>query len=264
MIEFSQPNTHKAFHVGHVRGTSLGESIARINEFCGNKVLRANYSGDTGMHIAKWIWCYTKYHSKKELSDDERFLANIYSDAIGRLEKNENWQNEVEKINKKLDSRSDKELNKIWKETRKLSIKSWDKIYHELNTKFDIHFFESDVEKAGKKIAKELVKKNIAEISDGATIIDFVKAGKPNLGVLVLLRKDGTVLYGSKDLALAKRKFYDFKIDESIYVIGREQDMYIHQIFETLKLINKNKNKSIYVPVSEVRLPWGKMSSRTG
>jgi len=264
MIEFSQPNTHKAFHVGHVRGTSLGESIARINEFCGNKVLRANYSGDTGMHIAKWIWCYTKYHSKKELSDDERFFANIYSDAIGRLEKNENWQNEVEKINKKLDSRSDKELNKIWKETRKLSIKSWDKIYHELNTKFDIHFFESDVEKAGKKIAKELVKKNIAEISDGATIIDFVKAGKPNLGVLVLLRKDGTVLYGSKDLALAKRKFYDFKIDESIYVIGREQDMYIHQIFETLKLINKNKNKSIYVPVSEVRLPWGKMSSRTG
>src|SRR3989344_1127555 len=62
MIEFSQPNTHKAFHVGHIRGTSLGESIARLREFCNYKVIRVNYSGDTGMHIAKWIWSYTKFH----------------------------------------------------------------------------------------------------------------------------------------------------------------------------------------------------------
>ena len=67
MIEFSQANTHKAFHVGHVRGTSLGESLARILEFSGNNVVRANYQGDTGMHVAKWIWCYQKYHSKEEL-----------------------------------------------------------------------------------------------------------------------------------------------------------------------------------------------------
>ena len=66
MIEFSQANTHKAFHVGHIRGTSLGESLARILEFSGNKVLRVNYQGDTGMHVAKWIWCYQKYHSKEQ------------------------------------------------------------------------------------------------------------------------------------------------------------------------------------------------------
>src|SRR3989344_8270466 len=66
VIEFSQPNTHKAFHVGHIRGTSIGESLSRVFEFEGSKVIRANYSGDTGMHIAKWIWGDRKYHSKEK------------------------------------------------------------------------------------------------------------------------------------------------------------------------------------------------------
>src|SRR3989344_9221376 len=60
MIEFSQPNTHKAFHIGHLRGTSIGEAISRILEFNNFKVIRANYMGDTGAHVAKWIWHYKK------------------------------------------------------------------------------------------------------------------------------------------------------------------------------------------------------------
>ena len=88
MIEFSQPNTHKSFHVGHIRGTSLGESLSIIYEFCGEKVLRANYSGDKGMHVAKWIWCYKKYHIKEKLKKDETWIASIYVDAIKRLKKN--------------------------------------------------------------------------------------------------------------------------------------------------------------------------------
>ena len=82
MIEFSQANTHKAFHVGHVRGTSIGESLARILEFGGNRVIRANYQGDSGMHVAKWIWCYKKYHHKEQLKKDESWIASIYVDAI--------------------------------------------------------------------------------------------------------------------------------------------------------------------------------------
>ena len=88
MIEFSQANTHKAFHVGHIRGTSFGESLCRIFEFLGNKVIIANYQGDTGMHVAKWIWCYKKYHSKEKLKEDESWVASIYVDAIKKLEKN--------------------------------------------------------------------------------------------------------------------------------------------------------------------------------
>ena len=92
MIEFSQPNTHKAFHVGHIRGTSLGESLSRILEFGKSKIIRANYSGDTGMHIAKWIWCYQKYHSKEKLKDNESWIASIYVNAIKKLTENKNFQ----------------------------------------------------------------------------------------------------------------------------------------------------------------------------
>jgi len=264
MIEFSQPNTHKAFHIGHIRGTSLGESLARIMEFCGDKVVRANYSGDTGMHIAKWLWCYDKFHPKEKIRDDEKWFADIYVEASKKLDDNETGEREVEEINRKLDSREDKKLLKLWQETRKKSISSWKDIYKELDTKFDVHFFESLEEKRGKEIALELINKKIAKQSDEAVIVDFKEHGFDNLGVIVLLRGDGTVLYGAKDLALAEKKFGKYRIDRSIYVIGKAQDMHIHQVFKILELMKFKSDRYEYVPVNEVRFPWGKMSSRTG
>ena len=259
MFEFSQPNTHKAFHVGHIRGTSIGESISRISEFSGEKITRANYSGDTGMHIAKWIWCYKKYHSKEKLKDDESWIASIYVGAIKRLGKNKSHQKEVEEINRKIESKEDKSINELWKETRKLSIDSWKRIYSELNTKFNIHYFESDMEKSAKVIVNDLVKKKIAKVDDGATIVDL---NKYNLGVWVLLRRDGTVLYSAKDLALAQKKM-EKNIDKFVVVIGNEQDLHFRQLEKVLKLMGLKKNYS-HLSFGMVRLPDRKMSSRTG
>ncbi len=263
MVEFSQANTHKAFHVGHIRGTSIGESLSRIIEFCGNRVIRANYQGDTGMHVAKWLWCYKKYHSKEKLKKDESWVALIYVDAIRRLNKNKNLQEEVNEINRRLDSKEDEDLNKLCKKTRKISLKSLEKIYKELNTKFDTYYFESEVQKKAKKISEKLVKKKIATISDGATIVNLEEY---NLGVWVLLRSDGTVLYSAKDLALVEKKFNDFKLDQSIYVIAREQALHMKQLLKTLELEGneREKEKIHHVSFGEVRLPTRKMSSRTG
>ncbi len=262
MVEFSQANTHKAFHVGHIRGTSLGESISRILELCGNKVLRVNYQGDTGMHVAKWLWCYKKYHSKEKLSKDESWVAGIYVDAVKKLDANPDLQSEVDEINRKLDSKEDKELNKLWETTRKDSLEAFEAIYKELNTKFDNYFFESHIEKRAKEISNELLKKKIAEESDGAVIVNLEKYG---LGIWVLLRKDRTALYSAKDLALAEKKFEEHKIDKAVYVVGKSQELHVKQIFKTLELMNFKQAKNCrYVPVNEVRLPEGKMSSRTG
>ncbi len=263
MIEFSQPNTHKAFHVGHIRGTSLGESLSRILEFYGYNIARVNYSGDTGMHIAKWIWCYKKYHSKEKLRLDESWIASIYVDAVKRLSQNEKLQSEVDEINRKIESREDKEINSLWKKTRELSIKSWEKIYRQLNTHFDRHYFESEVELNGKNIGRKLVDQGIAKISDEATIVDLEKF---NLGIWVVLRRDGTVLYSAKDLALSELKFKEFKnLTKSIVIVGDEQDMYFKQLSKVLELINLiNKDKYTHIPFGMVRLPQGKMSSRTG
>lgn len=262
MIEFSQANTHKAFHVGHIRGTSLGESLARILEFSGNSVLRANYQGDTGMHVAKWLWDYRKYHSKEKLKEDESWVAGIYVEAVKRLAENPNFEAEVNEINRKLESREDKTLNELWAKTRKLSLDSLERIYKELGTHFDNHFFESEFEKRGKELAQELVKKNIAKISEGATIMDLKDYG---LGVWVLLRSDGTVLYSAKDLALAEEKFDEYKIDKAVYVVGVEQKLHFQQLEKTLELMRfKQADKCKFVHFELVRLPTGKMSSRTG
>ncbi len=262
VIEFSQPNTHKAFHVGHIRGTSLGESIARIVEFNSEKVVRVNYSGDTGMHIAKWIWCYQKYHSSEKLSNDESWIAKIYVDAVKRLTADEKLQEEVNEINKKIETKEDKKINELWEKTRKLSIDSWKKIYQELDAQFDVHYFESEVEIPGKQIALDLLKKGIAVESEGAIIMDLKEFG---LSVWVLLRSDKTVLYSAKDLALAVRKSKEFSPDRYLICVGDEQLLHFQQLKKTLQLMKFNKADLYdFITYGMVRLPTGKMSSRTG
>lgn len=263
MIEFSQPNTHKAFHIGHIRGTSLGESLSRIHEFLGDNVIRANFSGDTGMHIAKWIWCYKKYHKEEKLRENEKWIASIYVDAVKRLTKNKKLQEEVNEINRILDNKSNNSIIDLWKKTRQLSINSWKKIYEELNTHFNVHYFESEMEKPAKQIVIKLVKNKIAKISEGATIVDLKKYG---LDIWVLLRSDGTVLYSAKDLALALKKFKQYpNLDYSLSIIGNEQDFHFKQLEKTLELMKfKYFSRYNHLTFGMVRLPSGKMSSRTG
>lgn len=262
MVEFSQANTHKAFHVGHIRGTSIGESISRIQEFLGNKVIRANYQGDTGMHVAKWIWNYSKNHSKEKIKADEQWIAGIYVDAVKRLAENEKLQEQVDEVNRKLEEGKDKKLIGLWKKTRKISLDALEVIYKELNTHFDKYYFESEVEKRGKEMAQELENKGIAKISEEATIMDLNEYG---LSVWVLLRKDGTVLYSGKDLALVEKKFKDYLLDKCIYMVADEQNLHFQQLFKTLELMGfKNRDKCAHINYGMVRLPTGKMSSRTG
>ncbi len=264
MLEFCKENTHKAVHVGHLRGTSIGEALSRILKFSGYDVVQANYQGDTGAHVAKWLWCYFKFH-KGEVPPEkntEGWIAGIYVESVKKISANPDFQKEVDEVNKKLESRSDKELVEMWKKSRKWSLDSLEKIYSELDAHFDVYFFEGDIEKEAKMIVEKLVKNKIARIDDGATIIDLENQ---NLGILVLLRKDGTALYSAKDLALAEKKFRKYRIDKSIYVVGTAQSMYFRQLFATLCLMGfPNTDKCRHLAFSEVRFPHGKMSSRTG
>jgi arginyl-tRNA synthetase len=262
VIEYSQPNTHKAFHVGHIRGTSLGESLARIFRNCGEKVVQMNYSGDTGMHIAKWIWCYQNFHGDEKLKSDEAWIAGIYVDAIKRLGDDEELQKEVDAINQKIEDKSDKVINDLWKKTRGLSIKSWDRIYGELGAHFDFSFFESEFEEEAKIEALELLEKGIAK-KDDAVFMDLEEYG---LGVWVLLRKDGTVLYSAKDIALALKKFKDYRSDNYLVCVGNEQKMHFEQLVKTLELMGLKSEAANYgvLPFGMVRFPEGKMSSRSG
>ncbi|MBT3985416.1 arginine--tRNA ligase [archaeon] len=261
MIEYSQANTHKAFHVGHLRGTSLGEALARILKFNGYQVIQSNYQGDTGAHVSKWLWYYKKYSNGTPPKGKEgQWLAKIYVNSVKKLKDKPELKEEVEKINYNLEHNKSKELKALWRRSRKWSLDELNRIYKELDAHFDHFFFEREMEKRGKEIVNQLLKDKIAKISDGATIVDLDK-----LGVWVLLRRDGTILYSAKDLALAEKKFNKFKIDNSVYVVGKAQALHFQQLFKVLHLMKfKQADNSFHLSFDEVRLPSGKMSSRTG
>jgi len=265
MIEYSQPNTHKAFHVGHLRGTSIGESLARILRHAGYDVIQANYSGDTGAHIAKWLWYYTTHDRTEPPTDPherEAWIARMYVNAVKALADQPEREEEVGKILLELDARTPGELNDIYLKTRQWSIDAFNTIYSDLHAHFDHWFFESEVEERGKVISHDLVARGIAKEDDDAIIVDLESK---NLGVWVLLRKDGTALYSAKDLALAEVKFNTYHIDRSLYIIGAAQGLHMQQLFETLRQMGFPQTEKCYhLSMNEVRLPTGKMSSRTG
>lgn len=264
MVEFSQANTHKAFHVGHLRGTSLGESLSRILRHSGCHVVKANYQGDTGAHVAKWLWCYMEYHAGKTPPPESQdaWIAGIYVEAVKRLEDDKSLQAEVDEVNRKLESRKDRKLHELWKKSRKWSLDSLEGIYRELGVGFDVYYFEGDMEEDARSISKRLVLEKIAQLDDSATVVDLSGDG---LGVWVLLRKDGTTLYSAKDLALAERKFKEHRLDRSIYVVGMAQSLHFRQLFRTLELMQfSHAQHCRHLPFAEVRFPEGKMSSRTG
>ncbi len=264
MVEFSQPNPFKAFHVGHLRGTVLGESLSRVLIFSGKKVIQANYMGDTGAHIGKWLWCYNKFHKgeKPPEKDREAWIASIYVEAVQKTTDNEKNEKEAREINFSLENNLDPNLAELWKEGKQWSMEAFYKIYEDLDANFEVFHFESEMEKLGREIVQKLIEKGIAKESEGVPIMDLEEHG---LGVWVLLREDGTTLYSAKDLALAKVKFDEYDIDKSIYVVGNAQALHLRQLFKTLELMGfEHASKCHHLSFDEVRLPEGRMSSRTG
>ncbi|MFT4304871.1 MAG: arginine--tRNA ligase [Candidatus Woesearchaeota archaeon] len=265
MVEYSQVNTHKAFHVGHIRGTLLGSVLINLLKYYGYEVVSANYQGDTGAHVAKSLW-YLKKHLNESFPNKRKgiWLGNIYKKAnklLDNEENNEKYKKEISKILQQLENR-DKELTELWKITRKYSLDDFEEIYNLLGVSFDNYFFESEMEEKGKNIVNELLNKKIAYYDDKAVVINLEKY---DLGVFVLLKSDGTTLYSTKDLALANIKFNDFKIDKSLYVVGSEQKYHFQQLFKTLEIMGFKQAKYCkHIPYDLVNLEGGKISSREG
>ncbi len=263
MVEYSQPNPLKAFHIGHVRGTTLGESLSRILDYSGYDTIKANYYNDMGTHVARVLWNYMENHEEEKPGHEVgKWFAKLYTEASKKVEEDPEAKEKVSEILKKLE-KEDEKISKIWKTLRDLSIKEFERIYKELGIEFDEIFYESEVAERGKEIVKELKKKKIAEKSEGAIIVDLEKY---DLGTLLLVKSDGTMLYSVKDLALAEKKLKEFDVDKSIYVVGVEQRLYFQQLFKTLELMGiKKAKKCEHLAYELVNLASGKkISSREG
>jgi len=257
MIEYTDPNPFKEFHIGHLMSNAIGESLSRILEFSGAEVKRANYQGDVGLHVAKTIWGIKKLDIKmKDLNISA--LGQAYS--VGAKEY-ENAKEEINEINKKIYNKLDEDINKTYTKGKQISLKHFEEIYKILDTKFDEYFFESEVGENGKNIVQENIGK-IFEKSDGAVIFKGEEFG---LHTRVFINSEGLPTYEAKELGLVEKKFDKHNPDISISVAGNEIREYFEVLLKVMELINPLwSKKTKYITHGMLRLPNGKMSSRTG
>ena len=266
VIEFPSPNTNKPLHLGHLRNMSIGESISRILEFEGNRVVRVNLNNDRGVHICKSMLAYQKFGKnstpEKSKMKSDHFVGYYYVLFNKELEKNPKLDEEAQNLLVKWEE-GDKKALELWKKMNTWALKGFKETYKNFGVKIDKDYYESQIYKKGKEIIQDGLKKGVFfKKEDGAIAIDLKSGG---LDEKVVLRSDGTSVYITQDLYLAKLKFDQYKPEKSIYVTGNEQDYHFKVLVLILKKLGFSFADRIYhLSYGMVFLPEGKMKSREG
>lgn len=262
MVEFCSPNTNKPLHLGHLRNIFIGQSISKVFEFLGYSVKRTCLVNDRGIHISKSMLAYKKFGKASQPDKKtDKFVGDFYVKYNKELQKDPGLEQEAQELLQKWEQ-GDKETLKLWKTMNKWVHDGFDETYRELNVKFDKFYYESKIYKAGKDIVMQGLKKGIFSKEDGAIIAELEKHSLPKK---VLIRGDGTSLYITQDIFLAKKKFEDYPINKSIYVVGNEQNLHFRQLFKILELLGYKWAKDCYhLNYGMVFLPQGRMKSREG
>ena len=275
MIEYSQPNTHKELHVGHMRNLCLGNALVRLQKklYGSDQVIGSTFPGDVGTHVAKCLWYINRAIDPKEFEriskkhERGEWLGKMYSTANALLEdeaKTERFEKnkaELTAILKELENHSGHYYN-LWKETREWSIDLMKRVYKWADVEFDRWYWESEVDADSVKTVKKYFAEGKLQESQGAIGYDLENE---KLGFCMLLKTDGTGLYATKDLELARRKFNDFGVNQSIYVVDQRQALHFKQVFRVLEILGFEQAKNcVHLQYNFVELPDGAMSSRKG
>lgn len=279
MIEFTDPNPFKEFHIGHLYSNIVGESLARLLESQGATVRRVNYQGDVGLHVAKALWglkarltalnATLEDIEQRSLEERAKFLGEAYALGATKYEEDEAAKEEIKALNKKIyastgsaQGEKDSETRELYEKGRQWSLDYFETIYRRLGTKFEGYYFESNAGPRGIELVREYLQKGVFEESQGAVIFPGEKHGLHNR---VFINSLGLPTYEAKELGLALTKYEDWKFDRSIIVTGNEIDEYFRVLLKALSLIRPEiAEKTTHLSHGMVRLPEGKMSSRTG
>ncbi len=272
LIEFTDPNPFKEFHIGHLMSNCIGESLSRLYEFSGANVIRLCYQGDVGMHVAKTVWAWRHNMTEKKTNLDEVLKLNlnkrvkllgewyvrgskIYADGT------EEEKLEIKEINKLVFSRDNEDINQLYDLGKEWSLEAFENIYQKLGTKFKKYYFESETAKVGQEIVLNNLGKTFLK-SKNAVIFPGEEYG---LHTRVFINSQGLPTYEAKELGLAVKKDKDFSYDLSIIVTANEINDYFRVLLSVIKNIYPNIfEKTLHVGHGMLRLPQGKMSSRTG
>ena len=245
IIDYSSPNIAKPMHIGHLRSTIIGETLANLYEALGYKIIRWNYLGDWGTQFGKLIAAYKLWGKKNEIEKNPiPALLSLYIKFHEQMKNDPGLEKLGQEEFKKLE-KGDKENKRLWLWFKQESIKEFERIYKLLNIKFDILLGESFFEKDLIPLINLLKKKNLAQKSKGAFIIPLEKYDLPPA---LIQKSDEASLYLTRDLSLLKYRFKKYHPAKILYVVGNEQDMHFKQLFTLSKIIfPKEKTELVHI-----------------
>ncbi|TFF36699.1 arginine--tRNA ligase [Mucilaginibacter psychrotolerans] len=283
MVEYSSPNTNKPLHLGHIRNNLLGFSVAQILAAAGYEVIKTNLVNDRGIHICKSMLAWREFGEGETpessgLKGDHLagkyyvWFDKAYKQQILELveegqteeeaKKNAPLIKEAQLMLQKWEAGDEDTIN-LWKTMNGWVYAGFAETYKTLGVEFDKYYYESNTYLLGKDIIEEGLEKGVFfRKDDGSVWIDLTADG---LDQKLVLRADGTSVYITQDLGTAQLKYGDYKMDESIYVVGNEQDYHFKVLFLILQKLGKEWARGLYhLSYGMVDLPSGKMKSREG
>lgn len=283
LIEYSSPNTNKPLHLGHLRNNFLGFSVAQIMKAAGYEVIKTNLVNDRGIHICKSMLAYQLFGKsetpessgikgdhlvgKYYVAFDKAYKEEI--EALKQVGRTEDQAKAEAPILLKAQAmllaweQQDPEVLALWERMNSWVFAGFEKSYAQMGVDFDKIYRESNTYLLGKQLVEEGLSQGVFyQKPDGSVWINLEAEG---LDEKLVLRKDGTSVYITQDMGTAQLKYEDFGANQSIYVVGNEQDYHFEVLFHILKKLNKPfSTGNFHLSYGMVDLPSGKMKSREG
>ncbi len=262
VVEYSSPNIAKPFHIGHIRSTVIGASIARIYDYLGFDVIRINHLGDYGTQFGKMIVAYRHWGNKEDVINEPiKTLLGYYTKFHEEAEKDPSLEDEARATFAKLEQGAPEETE-IWQWFRDESLKEFSRVYDMLGIKYDSYAGESFYSDKMPRFIKELEDKGLMEEDEGARLVRLDDYG---LTPALIQKSDGSTLYITRDIAAAvyRKETYDFY--KNIYVVASQQNLHFQQWIQVLELMGYEWARDcVHVPFGLVSLADGTMSTREG
>lgn len=262
VMDYSSINVAKPFHIGHLRTTVIGNALKRIHQFMGYDTFSINYLGDWGTQFGKMLVAYRKWGDPEQVEKDGiRYLVSLYVRFHSEAEKDESLNDEARAAFTSME-RGDEEALKLWQYFVDVSLKSVKKVYELLDVEFDSYQGESYFWDKTDELIKMLEEKNLLTDSEGAKIVDL---SEENMPPCLILKKDGSTLYATRDIASAMYRKRTFDFYKNLYITGLEQNLHFDQWFKVCDKMGFDWAKDlVHIPYGLISLEEGKLSTRSG
>ncbi len=260
VIDFSSPNIAKPFHVGHLRSTMIGNSLARLFEYHGYEVVRLNYLGDWGTQFGKLIVAYRRWGSAADLEKEPiKGLLALYVRFHQEAEQEPALDDEARAAFRALEEGSEEE-RRLWEWFRDLSLREFNKHYERLGVHFDTYAGESAYNEKVAQTVSELEMKGLLTQSEGALVVEL-----EDLPPCLIRKKDGAALYATRDVSAAIDRYETYGFEHLFYVVGSPQQLHFKQVFSVLRLLGYEwVDRAEHIPFGQIRIGDEQLSTRRG